>query len=128
MGELILSKKQEIVENKEYYLRVLMYSIIILGLFAFLQTCFASGGTLDTSQAMEKGKGLFSSVAEVLGTFFIIIGGIMAIWGLYTVGMAIKDGVSGQTGQSLTAIIGGILMAVAGYLMKNNGDKLFDTN
>lgn len=127
MGELILSKKHDIVESKEHYLRVLFYSLVILGIFVFMQTCFAEG-TLDTTEAMDKGKGLFNSVATVLGTFFIIIGGIMAIWGLYTVGMAIKDGVSGQTGQSLTAIIGGILMAVAGYLMKNNGDKLFDTN
>lgn len=127
MGELILSKKDYVMKNKEYYLRILLYLVIILGIFAIMQTCFAKGGTLDTSQAMEKGKGLFNSVAEVLGTFFVIIGGIMAIWGLYTVGMAIKDGVSGQTGQSLTAILGGILMAVAGYVMRTNGDKLFDS-
>lgn len=125
MGELILSKRNQIEENKDYYLRILLYSALILGAFFLFQACFASGGTLDTGQAMEKGKGLFTSVAQVLGTFFVIIGGIMAIWGLYTVGMAIKDGVSGQTGQSLTAILGGILMAVAGYLMKTNGDKLF---
>lgn len=128
MGELILSKKDYVMKNKKYYLRILLYSVVILGIFAVMQTCFANGGTLDTSEAMEKGKGLFHSIAEILGTFLFIVGGIMAIWGLYTVGMAIKDGVSGQTGQSFGVIIGGVIMAVAGYLMKTNGDKFFETN
>ncbi len=123
MGAIALSRPQL---DKKQALKWVCLALACFALFVFFtRTAHASGGLIDPSEAMGKGKELFEVVAKVLGTFLIIIGGIVAVYGLYTVGVAIKDGVSGQMPQSLSLIIGGVLMAVAGFIMKSSATTLF---
>ena len=83
--------------------KLLLTTAFVLATF-FTVNCFAAG---DGSEAIKTAQSLLSKAATAGG-------GLWAVWGLVTLGMAIKDHNGPGIGNAVWQIVGGAIIIAAG--------------
>ena len=114
-------QKKEVIEMKKInemnkFFKDTKLKIASLSAGTAIGTVVAPVGVAYADTAGE----MMTNIAGILSSGLIVAGAAMIVWGGVNVGMAIKDGASGnQLQQGIMWIVGGVVVAAAGAYFKS---------